>query len=44
MPVVIPSERISKEICDYLVEMASKGIRISGQEGDVLKMVKVFAN
>jgi len=44
IPVVIPGERISKEICDYLVEMASKGIRISGQEGDVLKMVKVFAN
>ena len=44
IPVVIPGERISKEICDYLVEMASKGIRISGQEGDILKMVKVFAN
>ena len=44
IPVVIPGERISKEICDYLVEMASKGIRISGQEGDILKMAKVFAN
>lgn len=44
IPVVIPGERITKEICDYLVDMASKGIRISGQEGDVLKMVKVFAN
>lgn len=44
IPVVIPGERISKEICDYLIEMASKGIRISGQEGDILKMVKVFAN
>jgi len=44
IPVVIPGERISKEICDYLLEMVSKGVRISGQEGDKLKMVKVFAN
>jgi len=44
IPVVIPGERISKEICDYLIEMVSKGVRISGQEGDKLKMVKVFAN
>ncbi|MGE4385562.1 MAG: aminotransferase class I/II-fold pyridoxal phosphate-dependent enzyme [Endomicrobiaceae bacterium] len=44
IPVVIPGERITKEICDYLQDMASKGIRISGQEGEKLKMVKVFAN
>jgi len=44
IPVVIPGERISKEICDYLLEMVSKGVRISGQEGDKLNMVKVFAN
>ena len=44
IPVVIPGERITKEICDYLLDMAAKGIRISGQEGEKLKMVKVFAN
>ena len=44
IPVVIPGERISKEICDYLLEMVAKGVRISGQEGDKLSMVKVFAN
>ncbi|MDD5102377.1 MAG: aminotransferase class I/II-fold pyridoxal phosphate-dependent enzyme [Endomicrobiaceae bacterium] len=44
IPVVIPGERITKEICDYLLDMAAKGIRISGQESEKLKMVKVFAN
>jgi arginine/lysine/ornithine decarboxylase len=44
IPVVIPGERITKEICDYLIDMAAKGIRISGQESEKLKMVKVFAN
>jgi arginine decarboxylase len=44
IPVVIPGERITKEICDYLVDMSSKDIRISGQETEMLKMVKVFTN
>lgn len=44
IPVVIPGERITQEICNYLLDMAAKGIRISGQEGEKLKMVKVFAN
>ena len=44
IPVLIPGERITKEICDYLTEMSAKGIRISGQESDALKTIKVFAN
>lgn len=44
IPVVIPGERITKEIRDYLVSMSSKDIRISGQETEALKTVKVFTN
>ncbi|AKL97790.1 aminotransferase class I/II-fold pyridoxal phosphate-dependent enzyme [Endomicrobium proavitum] len=44
IPVLIPGERITKEICDYLMDMSSKDIRISGQESDMLKTVKVFTN
>ncbi|MDR1474707.1 MAG: aminotransferase class I/II-fold pyridoxal phosphate-dependent enzyme [Endomicrobium sp.] len=44
IPVVIPGERITQEICDCLMDTASKGIRISGQENDKLRMVKVFTN
>lgn len=44
IPVVIPGERITQEIVDYLVDMSSKDIRISGQETEVLKTVKVFIN
>jgi arginine/lysine/ornithine decarboxylase len=44
IPVLIPGERITKEICDYLIDMSSKDIRISGQETEKLRMVKVFTN
>ncbi|GMO64032.1 MAG: aminotransferase class I/II-fold pyridoxal phosphate-dependent enzyme [Endomicrobiia bacterium] len=44
IPVVIPGERITKEICDYLMDMSSKDIRISGQETEMLRTVKVFTN
>lgn len=44
IPVVIPGERITREICDYLMDMSSKGIRISGQETEKLKTVRVFTN
>ena len=44
IPVVIPGERITQEICDYLMDMSSKDIRISGQETEMLKTVKVFTN
>ncbi len=44
IPVLIPGERITKEICEYLMDMSAKDIRVSGQEGDTLKTVKVVAN
>jgi arginine/lysine/ornithine decarboxylase len=44
IPVVIPGERITKEICNYLIDMSSKNIRISGQETEMLRTVKVFTN
>ena len=44
IPVVIPGERVTKEICDYLMDMSSKDIRISGQETEMLKTIKVFTN
>jgi arginine/lysine/ornithine decarboxylase len=44
IPIIIPGERITKEICDYLIDMSSKDIRISGQETEMLRTVKVFTN
>jgi len=44
IPVLIPGERITKEIQDYLMDMSRKGVRVSGQETDTLRTVKVVAN
>ncbi|OQA92300.1 MAG: Arginine decarboxylase [Elusimicrobia bacterium ADurb.Bin231] len=41
IPILIPGERISQEVCDYLLELSHKDIRVSGQETDTLKTVKV---
>jgi arginine decarboxylase len=41
IPILIPGERITKEICDYLIDMSVKNIRLSGQESASLKTVKV---
>ncbi|MFN3966110.1 MAG: aminotransferase class I/II-fold pyridoxal phosphate-dependent enzyme [Endomicrobiia bacterium] len=43
IPVLIPGERITKEICEYLIDLSEKDIRISGQETDSLKTIKVVA-
>jgi arginine decarboxylase len=43
IPVLIPGERITQEIVDYLVDLADKDIRISGQETEELRTVKVVA-
>lgn len=43
IPVLIPGERITKEIQDFLIDFAGKDIRISGQETDELRTVKVVA-
>lgn len=44
IPVLIPGERITKEIVEYLMDLSAKDIRISGQETEELKTVKVVAN
>jgi arginine/lysine/ornithine decarboxylase len=44
IPVLIPGERITKEICDYLMDMSAKDIRVSGQETETLRTVKVVAS
>ncbi|MFH1540756.1 MAG: aminotransferase class I/II-fold pyridoxal phosphate-dependent enzyme [Elusimicrobiota bacterium] len=41
IPILIPGERITREICDYLFELSSKNIRISGQETDTLKTIRI---
>ncbi|HCJ67329.1 MAG TPA: hypothetical protein DHV62_08425 [Elusimicrobia bacterium] len=43
IPVLIPGERITPEICDYLLNLSDKEIRVSGQETDTLKTIKVIA-
>lgn len=43
IPVLIPGERISSEICEYLLDLVSNDIRISGQETDTLRTIKVVS-
>jgi arginine/lysine/ornithine decarboxylase len=43
IPVLIPGERITKEIQDFLVDLAHRDVRVSGQETDTLRTVKVVA-
>src|SRR5882672_7249919 len=43
IPVLIPGERITKEIQDFLLDLADKDIRVSGQETEALRTVKVVA-
>lgn len=43
IPVLIPGERITQEIVDYLSDLTEKDIRVVGQEGDALRTVKVVA-
>lgn len=43
IPVLIPGERITKEIQDFLMDLAHKDIRVSGQETETLRTVKVVA-
>lgn len=43
IPVLIPGERITQEIQDFLLDMAHKDIRVSGQETEELRTVKVVA-
>jgi len=41
IPVLIPGERITNEIVGFLMDLAHKDIRISGQETEALRTVKV---
>jgi arginine decarboxylase len=43
IPVLIPGERITNTIVNYLQELAGKDIRVVGQEGDTLRTIKVVA-
>jgi len=41
IPIIIPGERITQEICDYLVSLDEKSIRVSGQDNKKLKTIRV---
>ncbi|MBI3291762.1 MAG: aminotransferase class I/II-fold pyridoxal phosphate-dependent enzyme [Elusimicrobia bacterium] len=41
IPVLIPGERITQETQDYLMGLSEKEIRVSGQETDTLRTIKV---
>jgi arginine/lysine/ornithine decarboxylase len=43
IPVLIPGERITQEIVNYLLDLTEKDIRVVGQEGEALRTVKVVA-
>ncbi len=43
IPVLIPGERVTKEIRDFLMDLADRDVRISGQETDALRSIKVVA-
>lgn len=43
IPILIPGERITKEIVDYVYELIDQDIRISGQEAETLKTIKVVS-
>jgi arginine/lysine/ornithine decarboxylase len=43
IPILIPGERITQEICDYLLDLVQKKIRISGQETETLRTIKVVS-
>jgi len=43
IPVLIPGERITQEIVDYLEDLSKKAIRVSGQETETLRTIKVVA-
>ncbi|MBI4396163.1 MAG: aminotransferase class I/II-fold pyridoxal phosphate-dependent enzyme [Elusimicrobia bacterium] len=41
IPVLIPGERITQEIVEYLEDLTEKDIRVVGQEGEALRTIKV---
>lgn len=43
IPVLIPGERITQEIVEYLEDLSDRALRVSGQEAEALKTLKVVA-
>ncbi len=41
IPVLIPGERITSEIVDYLEDLTERAVRVSGQEAEALRTVRV---
>lgn len=44
IPVLIPGERVTLEIVEYLEDLTERAVRVSGQEADALKTVRVVAS
>lgn len=42
IPILTPGERITKDAVEYLQELAALTIRVSGQESEALKTIKVI--
>ncbi len=43
IPVLIPGERVTHEIVEYLEDLTERAVRVSGQEAEALRTVKVVA-
>lgn len=43
IPVLIPGERVTQEIVDYLDDLSQRAVRVSGQEAEALRTLKVVA-
>ncbi len=43
IPVLIPGERVTAEIVDYLEDLTERAVRVSGQEAEALRTVRVVA-
>jgi arginine/lysine/ornithine decarboxylase len=41
---LIPGERVTTEIVEYLEDLTERAVRVSGQEAEALKTVRVVAS
>lgn len=44
IPVLIPGERVTAEIVEYLEDLTERAVRVSGQEAEALRTVKIVSN
>lgn len=44
IPVLIPGERVTSEIVEYLEDLTERAVRVSGQEAEALRTVKIVSN